>query len=1142
MTTRRRTGRPVRKTRGEVNYSLDLDDSTSSGDKPGDYSVPEETGDVVRQPNDINTLADAGNNDNSDVGDDHGNDENEYGYGYDEDEEELYNNLDDLRDLIGDSSDDAGAGDTVEKKLKKKQNNGRGGDTDRRNSGDDESDYTSGMVDEYVAYHNEDDFVDSDAVDDALLAEFSDYDGSSDENEGDFMDAIREANNFKVTKKNRRGKNKFKRERAVDPEVAQLLSEANEAFVRNDLPTAERLFNKIIKKDPRNFAAYETLGDIYQLQGRLNDCCNSWFLAAHINSSDWEFWKIVAILSYDLEHYRQAIYCFSRVISLNNEEWESVYRRALLYKRMGQIRKALNGFEKLYENNPYDSNILRELAILNVDYNRVPEAIKLYMDVYEMNVKRRQAIIEASENAVEFSDDNNNNDDDDNDYYNDNNSESDIDNEELEEMYEEERKLYSGVNWKMINKKYRCIPFDWSSLNIIAELSLKSDDKSNESIRTIKKCARWIQHRELQTFWDDVMDDSEFDNRRLKSSRFDSLPDEEKSKSYILPIDIRVRLGLLRLENESFVEAMNHFQFLYDENFSDVADLNYEVGVALTKAEKFQEALDFLAPLLSLPDYSTVEFYENIAKCYKETEEYDTARQFLERIIEMDPESLEHKLSLAEVHYHLGNIDIFKSILNEVTVIRKRQKAQLYGVVDEKDKEQLEKKGKDEEQLDDRDVSSKPLLEDSKYKTYTVKKKKTVQDIEREKAEREKKITLKVLEKYNSLNNYERDITGNNKAQISQWIRTVSDLVDVFSSVKNFFVRSRSKKFIGIIRRTKKFNTVVDYQLERLSRLSEGDPLSDALPVMEERVTLTSTKELRGLSYDQWFDLFMDLALTITKYRSVQDGLSVIDTAQEVNVFVQDPQRAKIMKFVRLAIVLQLDDEEELLANLRLLLNQYQFNRKILLLFMFSLSHGKLATNILTSTIQQKFFLRLIKAFDSVRYNAHVRGQASITNEVVDNPEGKPSPYIYYIYSVLLYSSRGFLSALQYLSQLENEIPDDPTVNLLLGLSHMQRSMQRLTAARHFQILHGLRYLYRYYDIRNTMYTDVEKQEADYNLGRAFHLIGLVSIAIKYYNKVLNDYEDEKLKKHAAFNCINIYQESGNTALANSLMEKYLSI
>lgn len=1095
MTTAKRSARSTRK---KVNYSYDNDDLQVALGAPvpdisdsEDEFVPDETN---AEPQNHEAMQPS----------------------IDQEEEELYTNLDDLRDLIDDHSD--------------------GEHAPQRD--DDEDIGDESQLDE------EDDIdMDYDAANEALLAEFSDFEGSSDEDEGDFMDAIREANNFKIKKKNRKGKNKFKREKPVDPEVAQLLSEANEAFVRNDLPTAERLFNKIIKKDPRNFAAYETLGDIYQLQGRMNDCCNSWFLAAHINSSDWEFWKIVAVLSFDLEHYRQAIYCFSRVINLNNEEWESIYRRALLYKKMGQIRKALNGFQKLYENNPYDANILRELAILNVDYNRVPEAIKLYMDVYESNVKRRRAIVDASENALVSSGDEDNGND------SDEEGPDDSDNGvTLDEMYQEEKKLYPHVDWKKINRKYRCIPFDWSSLNIVAELFLKVPGKATENIKAIKTCARWIQHRELQSFWDDAIDDAEFDGRRLKNSRFDSLPDDEKAKEYILPIDIRVRLGLLRLDTESFVEALNHFQFLYDENFADVADLNYEVGVALCQAEKFQEALDFLTPLLSLPDYGTQEFYENIAKCYKETEDYETARQFLERVVEMDSESLEQRLSLAEVHYHLGNIDTFKSILNEVAVIRKRQKAELYGIIDEKDKSRPENQptekatSPDEEQHEGKDVSNKPLLEDSKYKKYSIKKKKTPQDIERERAEREKKITLKVMDKYASLTDYGKGFDDNDKIQINQWIRTVSDLVDVFSSVKNFFVRSRSKKFVGIIRKTKKFHTVVDYQLERLSRLSEGDQLSDGLPVMEERVTLTSTKELRGLSYDQWFDLFMDLALTITKYRSVHDGMSVIDTAQEVNVFVQDPKRAKIMKFVRLAIVLQLDNEEELLANLRLLLNQYQFSRKILLLFMYSLSNGKMSSNILTSTIQQKFFLRLIKAFDAVRYDTHVRGQASITNDIVENPEGKPSPYIYYIYSVLLYSSRGFLSSLQYLSQLENEIPDDPTVNLLLGLAHMQRSMQRLTAARHFQILHGLRYLYRYYDIRRSMYTDVEKQEADYNIGRAFHLIGLVTIALKYYNRVLEEYEDDKLKKHAAFNCINIYQESGNSALANSIMEKYLTI
>ena len=80
------------------------------------------------------------------------------------------------------------------------------------------------------------------------------------------MNAIREASNFKVKKKKKNDKSKSygrqRKERVLDPEVAQLLSQANEAFVRNDLQVAERLFNEVIKKDARNFAAYETLGDI----------------------------------------------------------------------------------------------------------------------------------------------------------------------------------------------------------------------------------------------------------------------------------------------------------------------------------------------------------------------------------------------------------------------------------------------------------------------------------------------------------------------------------------------------------------------------------------------------------------------------------------------------------------------------------------------------------------------------------------------------------------------------------------------------------------------------------------------------------------------------------------------------------------
>lgn len=1020
-----------------------------------------------------------------------------------QDDDHLYGNIEDLKLLVEDDG-----------------NNGR---DNGAVEGDDED------IDDVFESELENEFGEEY---DSLLAEFSDYGEVSEDDEEDFMDAIREANNFKVKKKNKKGGKKNKannlsrprRERVLDPEVAQLISEANEAFVRNDLLVAERLFNEIIKKDARNFAAYETLGDIYQLQGRLNDCCNSWFLAAHLNSSDWQFWKVVARLSADLSHSRQAIYCYSRVININHEDWESVYRRAILYKDIGQIGRALEGFQKIYDHNPYDSNILRELAVLYVEYNRINDAVDLYLKVFEENIKRRDAIIKASENALESSDEEDEDD-----------LDEDAQLDEGSEVLIEEKQMFPNINWEKIRSDHKCIIFDWSSLNILAELFLKINVTGQSGIKTIKKCARWVQRREAQIFWDDVADDSEFDNRRINNGRFDSLPEMEKIKSYTLPIDIRIRLGLLRLHNDHLLEAMNHFQFLYDENFIEISDLYFEVACALTKAEKYKEAIDFFGPLLSLEEFATIELFRPLGKCYKEIEEYETAKKYYENVVAEEPSNLDDKLTLAEINYHLGNVDEFNNLLQQVVQLRKKQADELLKIA-------IEKPGTNPVSKPQKDVSSKPLLEDSMFRQSNFKKKKTPEDIERERVDRERKITAKVMDQYNKLNIYKKGMDNNDKNQTTLWVNTASDLIDIFSSIKNFFIKSRSKKFVGIIRRTRKFNKVIDYKIERLFKLSEGNNLLDGLPLMEERVILTSTTELRGLAYDQWFELFMELSLTITKYQSIEDGLSVIETAQEVNVFFQNPERVKMMRFVKLAIILQMEDEEELTENLRGLLNQFQFNRKVLQLFMYSLTRNQISLDILSSTVQQKFFLRQLKAFDSCRYNTHVNGQASVTNKEISNPDNKSSPYLYYIYATLLYSSRGFVSALQYLNWLERDIPNDPMVNLLSGLSHLHRSMQRLTANRHFQILHGLRYLFKYYDIRSTLYTDMEKQEADYNIGRAFHLLGLVSISVQYYHKVLESYEDEKLKKHAAYNCIIIYQESGNTELASYLMKKYLTI
>ena len=75
-------------------------------------------------------------------------------------------------------------------------------------------------------------------------------------------------------------------------------------------------------------------------------------------------------------------------------------------------------------------------------------------------------------------------------------------------------------------------------------------------------------------------------------------------------------------------------------------------------------------------------------------------------------------------------------------------------------------------------------------------------------------------------------------------------------------------------------------------------------------------------------------------------------------------------------------------------------------------------------------------------------------------------------------------------------------------------------------------------------------QEIEYNFGRLFHMLGLTSLAVGHYNKVLQILDDEEkdidddfdLKWEAAYNLSLIYSINGNSQMARYLTEKYLTM
>lgn len=113
-------------------------------------------------------------------------------------------------------------------------------------------------------------------------------------------------------------------------------------------------------------------------------------------------------------------------------------------------------------------------------------------------------------------------------------------------------------------------------------------------------------------------------------------------------------------------------------------------------------------------------------------------------------------------------------------------------------------------------------------------------------------------------------------------------------------------------------------------------------------------------------------------------------------------------------------------------------------------------------------------------------------------------PSLFAMYAHIMASGGKYVNALNYYFRAYAMRPDDPILNLCIGLSYLQLALKNKTENRQLNIQQGLSYLLRYGEIRTSSGLAIHEQETEFNLARAWHMLGLLHLAMPGYKKVMD--------------------------------------
>ncbi|KAK4239766.1 hypothetical protein C8A03DRAFT_13844 [Achaetomium macrosporum] len=891
----------------------------------------------------------------------------------------------------------------------------------------------------------------------------------------------------------------------LPPDIQFRMSLATEAFEQKDYDKTIAHLSEIIRINSEVFNAWMLLSTVHETLGNREQAIWCRISAAHLTPRDVAQWISTAEYALecleDLEDgtpekdevLQRAYACYTQALETDRSNIIARTGRADVIMMQGNASKALTEYQKALSYKPWNIRTVRNIADVALDVKDRRKGADIARAAYRRLIDHLQATgtFEAEEGR-----------------------------------------------------------FEWSDLRIYLEF-FTTLEQWQEGAQELKEISRWLLGRRAESYWDQCVDDDRewdiHDDRRLVVPGFEPARFPQESYGQGLPVDLRAKLYVYRSKLGFEHEANLHLQLLdptREEDFMDFPDCLKDIAGTLLDRDRADEAIRYLdlyrhiatttGEITLDADFSVCQGRYHMARGEKAA-----AEECFIAAIEEDEDHIEARVQLANMYEGEG---MQEGREEAFLLVREAMNLDASGT--------RRRRGPRKP----RDGPSRPRRpRDPNRKSKYIPRRLINAEKRRE---QELKMAADAAKNFQRLQEVQdRALAGDEQAK-AEWMKAAKLLIDDFRSYKQFYPWEKYIKFLGYAPLVQGQAAVPARNL-KLAAMEERLRQNLAPAEGQDQTARPALRVLpqnhRGISFDTWLDIFLNYAFSLVHSGQHREAYVVCHAARDSVVWTS-PETTFLIHVAWASCAVYAGDEETCVAIARYFMRDYMPGTDSYRMFSAMCRVCQTPVSWYTSGPAQKFILRQIKTMD----NIVMRKENTMTtrSDKADDPDIGLDVALLTIYGHILFTTTSYTYALSYFARAASLDPSNPLINLSTGLAYMHYALKRQANNRQYLLTQGFAFLFRYYHDRlanaksltNENAAAAQRQEAHFNIARAYSLIGLGNLALEYYRKVLDEVAPEStaimgsedLTVEAAFNVRTLCYLLGDVDGARAVAGRWL--